>query len=201
VIMKDFIYIITPILLLLFTSGANSVGCFDAAPDFNDCKVKADQGNAKAQYNLGQMYRRGAGVAQDYKEAVRWYRKAVEQRNDKARYWLGVMLARGQGVSEDYKKEIREKRKQAEQRSNKLPQIAVGVYSRGQGDKQGLQPNVITNRTEHRYVTLKADHSGHFRGVALINNKESNFLIDTGASFVSVPEDLAWKAHLRKGKK
>jgi TPR repeat protein len=39
----------------------------------------AEQGGAKAQYNLGQMYRDGQGVPQDYAEAVKWYRLAAEQ--------------------------------------------------------------------------------------------------------------------------
>jgi TPR repeat protein len=39
----------------------------------------AEQGDARAQYNLGQMHREGQGVPQDYAEAVKWYRKAVEQ--------------------------------------------------------------------------------------------------------------------------
>ena len=34
----------------------------------------ADQGLAAAQYNLGQTLRRGLGVAQDYTEAIMWYR-------------------------------------------------------------------------------------------------------------------------------
>ena len=35
----------------------------------------ADQGNADAQFNLGVIYE----VAQDYAEAVKWFRKAAEQ--------------------------------------------------------------------------------------------------------------------------
>ena len=39
----------------------------------------ADQGNAKAQNNLGLMYDEGTGVPQNYAEAVKWYRKAASQ--------------------------------------------------------------------------------------------------------------------------
>ena len=39
----------------------------------------ADQGLAKAQFNLGMMYEVGRGVVQDYAEAVKWYRKAAEK--------------------------------------------------------------------------------------------------------------------------
>ena len=41
--------------------------------------VKAERGNASAQYSLGLFYFEGLGVAQDYQEAVRWYLKAAEQ--------------------------------------------------------------------------------------------------------------------------
>jgi TPR repeat protein len=37
----------------------------------------AEQGNAKAQFNLGVMYDLGKGVKQDDAEAVKWYRKAA----------------------------------------------------------------------------------------------------------------------------
>ena len=48
----------------------------------------ADQGNAKAQYNLGLMYEGGKGVAKDDKQAVDWYRKAADQGNEDAKQAL-----------------------------------------------------------------------------------------------------------------
>ncbi len=63
----------------------------------------AEQGYAKAQYNLGNMYREGEGVKQDYAKAVRWYTKAAEQGYALAQCNLGVMYANGTGVSPDYK--------------------------------------------------------------------------------------------------
>ena len=47
--------------------------------DATDIRKLAEQGYAEAQYVLGYMYDEGAGVPQDFKEAVRWYRKAAEQ--------------------------------------------------------------------------------------------------------------------------
>ena len=38
----------------------------------------AEQGHAKAQFNLGVMYKKGMGVAQDYSQAAKWYRRAAE---------------------------------------------------------------------------------------------------------------------------
>jgi TPR repeat protein len=36
----------------------------------------AEQGDAKAQFDLGRMYDNGEGVEQDKAEAVKWYAKA-----------------------------------------------------------------------------------------------------------------------------
>ena len=55
-----------------------------------------------AQANLGIMYTEGLGVSQDYREAVRWYRRAADQGYAIAQRNLGVMYAEGLGVSQDY---------------------------------------------------------------------------------------------------
>jgi TonB family protein len=41
-------------------------------------KLAAEQGDVRAQFNLGFMYDKGQGVTQDYAEAVRWYKLAAE---------------------------------------------------------------------------------------------------------------------------
>jgi TPR repeat protein len=61
----------------------------------------ADQGNAMAQFNIGQMYAKGRGVSQDYVEAVRWYRRAADQGLALAQFNLGSRLAQGMGVPQD----------------------------------------------------------------------------------------------------
>jgi hypothetical protein len=51
------------------------------------------------------MYDRGEGVAQDYGEAVKWYRLAAEQGEATAQSNLGAMYYDGgKGVPEDYVK-------------------------------------------------------------------------------------------------
>ena len=42
------------------------------------CTKAAEQGDAKAQFNLGVLYANGQGVPQDYKQAVYWHTKAAE---------------------------------------------------------------------------------------------------------------------------
>ena len=41
--------------------------------------LAAEQGYAKAQYNLGLMYANGRGVPENDKTAVKWFTKAAEQ--------------------------------------------------------------------------------------------------------------------------
>ncbi len=47
------------------------------------------------------MYAKGQGVPQDYTEAVKWYRLAVEQGDAVAQANLGLMYAKGQGVAQN----------------------------------------------------------------------------------------------------
>ena len=63
---------------------------------------KAAEGDASAQSSLGFMYAKGQGVTQDYKEAVKWYRKAADQGDAIAQYYLGLMYEKGRGVKQDY---------------------------------------------------------------------------------------------------
>ena len=73
----------------------------DFATALIEWKTLAEQGHAKAQYNLGVMYDNGEGVVQDYKTAAKWYTLAAEQGNASAQYSLGVMYGNGNGVIQD----------------------------------------------------------------------------------------------------
>ena len=54
-------------VLLLATFLSVSAGsCFDNVTDVNDCRGIAEQGDARAQYNLGMVYGSGEGVPQGY---------------------------------------------------------------------------------------------------------------------------------------
>src|SRR5690348_16846816 len=69
-------------------------------------RVRAERGDAPAQYSLGNSYRRGEGVRRDYAEALRWYRKAADQGDAKAQYGLGFMYRHGEGAQRDDAEEI-----------------------------------------------------------------------------------------------
>ncbi|MDA9061404.1 hypothetical protein N9K30_03455, partial [Planktomarina temperata] len=58
-------------------------------------RLAAEQGYDSAQFNLGNMYKRGDGVLQDYKEAIKLYRLAAEQGFAMAQTNLGFMYEKG----------------------------------------------------------------------------------------------------------
>jgi uncharacterized protein len=62
----------------------------------------AEQGDAKCQCLLGDLYKGGLGVNQDFAEAVRWYHKAADQGLHWAQNRLAVMYEKGRGVPQDY---------------------------------------------------------------------------------------------------
>lgn len=71
----------------------------NAVPD--PTRIKADAGDAEAQFALGLRYGCAAGAARDLGQAVIWYRRAAEQNHSLAEFNLGVMYAEGQGVVRD----------------------------------------------------------------------------------------------------
>ncbi len=113
----------------------------------------AKQGNAKAQYNLGLMYRKGQGVPKDDAEAVGWWRKAAEQGNAGAQNNLGVMYRNGHGVPQDYAKAVGWYRKAAEQ-GYATAQHNLGVmYGKGLGVPQDeAQAHMWLNLAASRFA-------------------------------------------------
>ncbi len=90
----------------------------------------------KAQNMIGTMYANGEGVPQDYAEAMRWYRKAVEQGNAKAQTNLGIIYENGHGIPQNYAEAMRWYRKAAEQ-GHAQAQHKLGVmYENGHGVPQ-----------------------------------------------------------------
>ncbi len=58
----------------------------------------AEEGNALAQFEIGVLYHRGAGVETDVARASRWYASAAEQGYADAQYRLGNMYMMGEGT-------------------------------------------------------------------------------------------------------
>jgi TPR repeat protein len=56
-------------------------------------KSAAEKNDAFAQLQVGGVYKKGRGVAQDDAEAVRWYKLAAAQVNAFSKLKLGIMYS------------------------------------------------------------------------------------------------------------
>jgi TPR repeat protein len=129
--------IVTALFLLLST---NAFACYDESlggeAKLDNCLVDAQSGDAVAQDMLGAIYAYGQGTAKDYKEAVKWYRKAAEQEHKNAQYMLGLMYDYGQGVAQDYKEAMKWYTK-ADKQGVVNAQYSLGyMYEEGRGVAQ-----------------------------------------------------------------
>lgn len=69
-------------------------------------------------------------------------------------------------------------------------------------ERQHNPNKVVNNRTNEegvREVILQRNRSGHYVAVGELNNMPVNFLLDTGATWISIPERIAHKLNLPKG--
>ena len=117
---------------------------------------QARQGDASAQYNLGNAYYSGEGVQQDYKESVKWWRKAAEQGYEFAQYNLGKAYYKGKGVQQDYKESVKWYRKAAEQ-GYASAQCNLGcAYYNGEGIQQDYKEAVKWYRKAAKQGNVEA---------------------------------------------
>jgi TPR repeat protein len=100
-----FLIPILPTLLLLivlipahadFQAGLAAYDQGDYATALKGFLPLSQQGDVKAQFNMGILYEKGQGVPQDFQEAFRWYYLAAAQFN------LGFLYATGVGVPQNY---------------------------------------------------------------------------------------------------
>ena len=79
-----------------------------------ECLPLAEEGDAEAQFCVGQMYANGFGVMMDDAAALKWYGLAATAGHSKAQFQLGVMYANGWGVEMDDQQAAEYYRKAAE---------------------------------------------------------------------------------------
>ncbi len=98
----------------------------------------AERGFTLAQYNLGRMYYNGDGVAQNYKEAKKWFDRAAAQEYAPAQTSVGILYDEGQGVRRDYKEAMKWYRFGAEQ-GHVPAQVRLGLlYADGKGTPRNI---------------------------------------------------------------
>ncbi len=121
--------------------------------DLERLKQKAEQGDARSQFDLGVCYHNGSGVSQSTEEAVKWIRKSAEQGFADAQYAMAECYVNGDGVAQNPTKAARWYRKAAEQ-GYADAQHNLGVcYQNGYG--------VTTDNTEAAKWYRKAAEQGN----------------------------------------
>lgn len=95
--------------------------------------IQAVRGDAKAQTDLGLVYRAEKGAAHDYAEAARWFKRAADQGNAQAQYALALAYSNGEGVPHDDAEAVRWLRAAADQ-GHPAAQFYLGLsYYTGKG--------------------------------------------------------------------
>ena len=103
-------------------------------PEIDEARLRAEAGDAEAQYTIGLTY--DMGVPQDDAEAVRWYRLAADQGFARAQYRLGTMYLRGFGVPQDDAEGVRWYRLAADQSYVPALTNLGNMYETGEGVAQ-----------------------------------------------------------------
>jgi TPR repeat protein len=162
----------------------------------------AEQGNASAQYALGSMYGNGQGVPLDYKAAASWYWKAADQGNADAQYALGKMYA-DYGLAQDYviahmmfslaaAGGSEEAAKQRDIIANGMTSAKIAEARKRAAEWRPKMANAApTDWVDVELVVPMKMDGGIFVVPVQINGTITlDFVIDSGASDVSVPADV-----------
>jgi TPR repeat protein len=133
-------------------------------------RVRAEQGEAKAQSELASMYFYGRGVPQDYAEARRWARKAADQGYATAQEALGDLYYHGRAVPQDYAEAARWYRKAADQGDVEAQNSLGYMYYYGQGVSQDFAEAVRWYRkaADRGYVNAQLSvASFYYQGIGV----------------------------------
>jgi uncharacterized protein len=126
----------------------------------NEIEVKniqaaAQNQEADAQFELGQLYEYGKGVEQDYQKAMHWYKLAANSELFKAEYSIALLYEKGRGVEVDYVAAAKWYQKAADKGDPWSQTNLAYLYSHGRGVEQS---NQIANN-----LYRQAAEQGHFQ--------------------------------------
>jgi hypothetical protein len=94
--------LITPMFFHTVEKGSAAYAQGDYEKALSIMRPLADDGDATAQFYIGEMYRFGRGVKKDEARAAVWYKKGAVNGSSDAQYALGMMYANGIGLDADY---------------------------------------------------------------------------------------------------
>lgn len=88
-------------LLLLVLINAGCASLPGATAETRQLERRADDGDAKAQYQLGLRLTSGSAVTQDYRRGIEAFRAAAKQGHTAAQFMLGMAYYTGRGIARD----------------------------------------------------------------------------------------------------
>lgn len=137
------------IFLLLF-----GVIPLSAQTEYMDNIEDAKRGDSSAQNTIGVCYSKGNGVAQDYEEAVRWFRKAAENGNTLAQFNLGLSYDKGEGVDKDMSQAVYWYKKSAKSGNARAQFNLSCCYFQGEGVTKNISKGIelLKKSAEQGYV-------------------------------------------------
>lgn len=128
-------------------------------PDWlNALRTKADQGDILAQLTLGENYAKGNGVAKNWAEAVKWYRRSADQGNAQAQLGLGTCYLWGWGLQRDEPEGVKWFRKAADQENAEAQHQLYFCYFQGLGVPQDYAEAVKWERMAAMQGHAKAQY-------------------------------------------
>ena len=155
----------------------------------------AEQGDARAQYTLGDMYYSGNGVKINKSEAANWYKKAAEHGYAYAQCILGDMYYNGDGFRINKSEAAKWYRKAAEQ-GDAQAQFNLGdMYYNG----DGIKINKSEAAKWFKEAALREDNDAqyilgimYYNGEGVVENKSEAVKWFAGAAEGGVSEAFSW---------
>ncbi len=118
------------------------IGCVTSPPSVRDLtaiRQNADNGDSKAQAEMGFSYQYGDGVTKDAQKALIWNLKSANQGNPMAQHNLAVMYDEGVDIPRDKTLAVKWYQKAAEQ-GHPRAQLNLGVmYWKGDGVEKNVK--------------------------------------------------------------
>jgi len=135
--MKMFLSVL---FLIFYTSTALAdTGDYIWNQQFANKSIKAEAGDMKAQYDVGNMYLKGQGTVRNEQQAYEWFKKAAESNYSRAQYKLGYLYHRGEGVNKNNKKAFKWINLSAKQGYKPAMYYLGKLYAAGDGVGANIQ--------------------------------------------------------------
>ncbi|MBM10050.1 MAG: hypothetical protein CMF69_10850 [Magnetovibrio sp.] len=144
-----------------FQKGLIAYNKKDYATAIREWATLAEQGNTLAQLNLGMMYAKGKGVAQNDSSSVKWFTLAAKRGNAIAQVNLGFMYQYGKGIKKNKEEAVRWYRLAAEQ-GNIEGQVNLGLMYRS---GKGVRQNYILSHMWWSIAAVQGNHDAHERKI------------------------------------